>query len=541
MAKEIKVTFENGGIYEGVANTFTLDNVVTYYFSFDRDYRVTLTASGGIQSQEYRINGAWYTIDIITAVAVSEISGGGGSGDVTREWVTQNFQPKGDYLTKIEASNTYVTKVYAEQNFITQLTLDETLKQYLKITDYIERMKLYVKRSGDTMTGPLKFPKVWNETIGAVGDLLPEVTLNTNGDFNTILSNETNGFAIYLDEAITNKNYFTVNLNGVKNDYLIAGLFDSGTSTACIFKLGTSLDTQAATFNILCAGGGSGRQETLIESTAPVYLNNSFGLDGELKIKEFAERAEHADEIDTFITIHPKNAISADNEYPLISYGSEIIKYYLQIGNKDVFSTLAYNGLSASTLLLSSVENLVINAGNYWSMFSKRSTFYDSDAGYLHDNLTFIKDLVKNHTYLTDLANQSKNLLALAGETTKLTSFSNSMIGDTANGYTLIASDTGLKTLQNFTSNNMTLNGHTYAEELEVKINPAAETERDQLEIMCNLFKLCGKGLEALGYEGASEIVDFTTDTALWYFDNDGKYLLPTTAHIDKLNVTFNK
>lgn len=540
MAKEIKVTFTNGGIFEGAANTFTLDNVVTYYFSFDRDYRVTLTSSGGIESQEYRINGAWYTIDIISAVSVSEISGGSG-GNVTEDWVVQNFQPKGDYLTKIEASNTYITKVYAEQNFITQLALDETLKQYLKITDYIERMKLYVKRSGDTMTGPLKFPKVWNETINAVGDLLPEVTLNTNGDFNTILSNKNNGFAIYLDENITNKNYFTINLNGVNNDYLIAGLFDSDTTTACIFKLGTSLDTQAATFNILCAGGGSGRQETLIESTSPVYLNNSFGLDGELKIKEYAERAEQADEIDTFITIHPKNATSTNNEYPLISYGSEIINYYLQMGNNTTFSTLNYNGLSASTLLLSSVGNLVINAGNYWSMYSSRCTFYDSDAAYLHNNLSSIKTLVSNSTYLTDLANQSRNLLALAGQTTKLTTVSNSMTGDTTNGYTLIASDTGLKTLQNFTGNNLTLNGHTYAEELEVKINPAAETERDQLEIMCNLFKLCGKGLESLGYEGAGDIIDFTTDTALWYFDNDGKYLLPTTAHIDKLNVSFNK
>lgn len=540
MAKEITVTFEDGGIFEGFANTYTLNNEVTYYFSFDRDYRVQLTDNNIITLQEYRNAGAWYPIDIITNFAVSEISGTGG-GDVTEDWVIQNFQPKGDYLTKLEASRIYVTKEYAEQNFITQLTLNEILKQYLKITDYIERMKLYVKRSGDTMTGPLKFPKVWNETISAVGDLLPEVTLNTNGDFNTILSNENNGFAIYLDEDVTNKNYFTINLKGIKNDYLIAGLFDSDITTACIFKLGTNLDASAATFNILCAGGGSGRQETLIESTSPVYLNNSFGLNGELKIKEFAERAEQADEIDTFITIHPKSVTQVNNDYPLISYESNVIKYYLTMGNETVFSTLTYNGLSADTLLLGSKENLVINAGNYWSMFSSRSTFYDSDAAYLHNNLNSIKGLVDNHVYLNDLANQSTNLLTLAGETTKLTTVSNSMTGDTTNGYTLIASETGLKTLQNFTGNNITLNGHTYAEELEVKINPAAETERDQLEIMCNLFKLCGTGLEALGYEGASDIINFTTDTALWYFDNDGKYLLPTTAHIDKLNVFFNK
>ena len=52
MAKEIKVTFDDGGIYEGFANTYTLDNSITYYFSFDRDYRVQLT-NGAITLQEY--------------------------------------------------------------------------------------------------------------------------------------------------------------------------------------------------------------------------------------------------------------------------------------------------------------------------------------------------------------------------------------------------------------------------------------------------------------------------------------------------------
>lgn len=98
MAKEIKVTFDSGGIFEGVANTFTLNDAVTYYFSFDRDYRVTLTASGDIDTQEYRNNGAWYTIDIITAVTVSDITGGG--GDVTKDWVNDNFVKKsGDTMT----------------------------------------------------------------------------------------------------------------------------------------------------------------------------------------------------------------------------------------------------------------------------------------------------------------------------------------------------------------------------------------------------------------------------------------------------------
>lgn len=136
MASEIKVTFEDGGIYDGFASTYTLGNDVTYYFSFDRDYRVQLNTLGAITLQEYRNAGAWYPIDIITAVALPEIQ----TSDVTKEWVEQNFQPIGDYLTKDEADQLYapigsagggVTEDWVKDNF--------------------------VLKTGDTMTGALKF------------------------------------------------------------------------------------------------------------------------------------------------------------------------------------------------------------------------------------------------------------------------------------------------------------------------------------------------------------------------------------------------
>lgn len=95
MAKEIKVTFEDGGVYEGFANTYTLDNSITYYFSFDRDYRVQLT-NNAITLQEYRNAGAWYPIDIITKFELAKISG----GDVTQQWVKDNFVLKsGDTMS----------------------------------------------------------------------------------------------------------------------------------------------------------------------------------------------------------------------------------------------------------------------------------------------------------------------------------------------------------------------------------------------------------------------------------------------------------
>lgn len=113
--KEITVTFENGGVFNGAANSFTLDNLITYYFTIDKNYRVQVNANTkAIELQEYQnTNGAWYGIDIITAVSVQEVQSGG--GDVTKEYLEENYYSK-----------------------------DETDGRY-------------VRKAGDTMTGSLSF------------------------------------------------------------------------------------------------------------------------------------------------------------------------------------------------------------------------------------------------------------------------------------------------------------------------------------------------------------------------------------------------
>ena len=104
--KEITVTFENGGVFNGSANSFTLDNLITYYFAIDKNYRVQVNANTmAIELQEYQnTNGAWYGIDIITAVSVQEVQGGGGSGDVTKEYLEEH------YYTKTQTDDKYVLK-----------------------------------------------------------------------------------------------------------------------------------------------------------------------------------------------------------------------------------------------------------------------------------------------------------------------------------------------------------------------------------------------------------------------------------------------
>lgn len=416
MASEITVTFENGGIYRGFASSFTLDNEVTYYFSFDRDYRLQAT-NGNIVLQQYRNAGAWYDIDIITNFSVTEIAGGG-TGDVTKQWVIDNFQPKGEYITANEADNryqskgNYITKKYGDSTYLLVAKIDEYFENYVTFEALANKLEMYVKRTGDTMTGPLKFPKVWQEVAG-------DTTISTNGDFSVIISNKTNGIAIYNDETVTNANYLTLNLAGIKNDFFTAGLFGDGTSN-CILKLGEATENY---YNILCAGGGSGRTETEIETTAAVHVNNSFWLDGELRIKEFEERAIAADVNDYYIIIHPKDAVKDDTiGYNFIEYNKDnLIKYYYQAGT----TKYAHNNIVADTLIIATVANLVLNAGEYWSMFSSRSTFYDSDAGWIHNYLPDLKQLVNDKSTVKYLTEHNAQLEFLINNTSTIEGLTN--------------------------------------------------------------------------------------------------------------------
>lgn len=104
MAKEITATFQNGGIFNGFANSYTINGETTYYFDIDKRYRVAVTDDGQIVNQQYQnTNGAWYNINIITKIEINDISGGG-SGDVTLEYLQKN------YYTKTETDNRYVKK-----------------------------------------------------------------------------------------------------------------------------------------------------------------------------------------------------------------------------------------------------------------------------------------------------------------------------------------------------------------------------------------------------------------------------------------------
>ena len=167
--KEITVTFENGGVFNGSANSFTLDNLITYYFAIDKNYRVQVNANTmAIELQEYQnTNGAWYGIDTITQVAVTEIKA---EGDVTKDYLEQNYYNKQqtndqikdtlqDYYTKQQVDDLIaqggggeVTKDYLDQNYYNKAQVDQIAGRFYNKTESDRR---YVRKAGDTMTGPL--------------------------------------------------------------------------------------------------------------------------------------------------------------------------------------------------------------------------------------------------------------------------------------------------------------------------------------------------------------------------------------------------
>lgn len=148
--KEITVTFENGGVFNGSANSFTLDNLITYYFTIDKNYRVQVNANTmAIELQEYQnTNGAWYGINIITAVSVQEAQ-----GDVTKEYLEEHYYNKTEVDSKISSiPGSDVTKEYLEKNYYSKAQVDQIAGRFYTKDEADGR---YVRKAGDTMTGPL--------------------------------------------------------------------------------------------------------------------------------------------------------------------------------------------------------------------------------------------------------------------------------------------------------------------------------------------------------------------------------------------------
>lgn len=212
MASEITVTFSDGGIYNGSANSYTKGGITTYYFEFDKKYRVQLGALNAITLQQYKnTNGAWYDINIISSVNVQSIS-----VDLS------------DYYTKSQADNKFLDK-NALDDYYTKKQCDARFLQSVSFDNYYTKADCdgrFVNKSGDTMTGTLYFSTDNSRSY------INGSTLNfyKGNDTSTILLQLYNGTIfmngrLYLADNIpagqTPENYFQLSINGMyrNNNY----------------------------------------------------------------------------------------------------------------------------------------------------------------------------------------------------------------------------------------------------------------------------------------------------------------------------------
>ena len=247
--KEITVTFENGGVFNGSANSFTLDNLITYYFTIDKNYRVQVNANTmAIELQEYQnTNGAWYGIDIITAVSVQDVQ-----GDVTKDYLEEHYYNKAEVDSKISAipgsdvtksyleANYYnkaevdskisaipasdVTKAWIDQNYYSKVQIDQRLTAYWSKTEADGR---FVLKTGDTMTGDLHIANAHIRIFNSKG--LKVITLNA--------STSNNGGFIRLYDGADGVNK-AIEINGGLHSLDIQNEYNNGSSIYLDGKIG---------------------------------------------------------------------------------------------------------------------------------------------------------------------------------------------------------------------------------------------------------------------------------------------------------------
>lgn len=534
MAKEITVTFEDGGVFEGFANTYTLNNEVTYYFSFDRDYRVQLT-DNNITLQEYRNAGAWYPIDIITNFAISEISGTGG-GDVTKDWVNQNFVKKaGDTMTGVlnfdfgngrmvsigqsktknrgliilngdmqirnqedkviasiatstnatinlyKASNGYNSNIYF-RNY----TIDETgLSRSISYTEF---------RNNDTNTtwefnGKYQANNTWWFKYGGVyfdtwaywrsNDIINTIIQNNGG----IRIYNGNNLAIHEMAQNAETNYYSAykydgrdtfsNVGGQDPRYRITGYNNFVDSMECYKQITIKTEGQ---------------------NTAKLILSRGF-------MGAYSDTGKRRAFFGTTITVFDENEQAqyrlSTNRFDIYN-GNAVICHNGQGsgGNDDIQAAYKYNG---------------INTYNY------KGTTFNVNIGngyYYNDSQRF--EARGNYVNIRAMTNSGMDITA-------------------PTGFVKISDSKGVMGRSSNTENNTYITNTTQNVYVQSSQTVASDTRRDELTALLDLFRIVYNVLESAGIPGASAIAQYTSDVVLWIYDNQNGVLKPTVTKIRNL------
>ena len=524
MAKEIKVTFDDGGIYEGFANTYTLDNSITYYFSFDRDYRVQLT-NGAITLQEYRNAGAWYPIDLITKFEIAEISGGG-TDDATKEWVQDNFVLKsGDTMSGALKFN------FGDGVIVTIGQTADTKRGYIELNGNMYFINTENKRIASLTSDKnitLNLYQSSNKTDSVIA--FRHYEYGTSGltrtiSYNQFVNNDANSSWTFYGTYISN-NAWKFKSGGVhfdttaywrSNNIINAIIYPTGgiriynNANLAVHKLAqdaaanyyTSYQYNGrTTFSNI--GGEDPRYRIIgynnfvnsIESYAGITIKTENQSNGTLtRLRQSGIYIENASDPNS----NDRTVIERNS---FLQYAGSQRRFTVNSGRLDIFGN----------------QHIFLHSGLPSTTESYREFSYDAIRGYNKAPLNITSDV--------RIEANAPNFYVIAPQGTNITS---------NYGFIVLQDSKGVYGRSSNAENNTYITNKTQNIYVQTSQTPASNNKRDELAAILDLFQIVYNVLESAGIPGASAIAQYTGDVVMWIYDNQNGVLKPTITRIRNL------
>lgn len=520
MAKEIKVTFDDGGIYEGFANTYTLDNSITYYFSFDRDYRVQLT-NGAITLQEYRNAGAWYPIELITKFELSEISSG-----ATKEWIEDNFVLKsGDTMSGELKFN------FGDGVIVTIGKDTDTKRGYIKLNG-----NMYFINTENKVIASLATDKNFGLNLYQSSDKFDSVIafrhyeygnsgLSRTISYNQFTNNDANSSWVFNGTYIANNGWkfksggvhFETNAYWRSNNIVTAAIWSNGAirvyngADIAIHKNASDAQTNYYTtykYNGRTTYSNIGGEDPRYRVMGYTNFVNSIESYGGITIKTenqttgtltrlrqggvYIENASDPNSNDR--TVIERNRFS--------QFAGSQTRFTVNSGRLDIFSN----------------QHIFLHSGLSGTTESFREFSYDAIRGYNKAPLNITSDV--------RIEANAPNFYVIAPQGTNITS---------NYGFIVLQDSKGVYGRSSNTENNTYITNKTQNIYVQTSQTPASDSKRDELAAILDLFQIVYNVLQSAGIPGASAIAQYTGDVVMWIYDNQNGVLKPTITRIRNL------
>lgn len=520
MAKEIKVTFDDGGIYEGFANTYTLDNSITYYFSFDRDYRVQLT-NGAITLQEYRNAGAWYPIDLITKFEIAEISTG-----PTKEWVQDNFVLKsGDTMSGTLKFN------FGNGVIVTIGQTADTKRGYIELNGNMYFINTENKRIASLTSDKnitLNLYQSSNKTDSVIA--FRHYEYGTSGltrtiSYNEFVNNDANSSWTFNGTYIAN-NTWNFRYGGVHFDTVAYWRSNNIINTIIYPSGGIRIYNNANLAVHKLGPDASTNYYTAYEYGGRTTYSNIGGEDPRYRIMGFTN---FVNSIECYATISIKSENQSTGTLTRLRQTGIYIENASDPNSNDrtviertSFSQYSGNqrrfSVNSGRLDIFSNQHIFLHSGLPGTTESYREFSYDTIRGYNKAPLNITSDV--------RIEANAPNFYVIAPNGTNITS---------NYGFIVLQDSKGVYGRSSNAQNNTYITNKTQNIYVQTSQTPASNSKRDELAAILDLFRIVYNVLETAGIPGASAIAQYTGDVVMWIYDNQNGVLKPTITRIRNL------